>query len=316
MDTTTHNIMPCVRELLADVRRAVSLSPTHSSSGLLASLQQLLPVPLTQEELNDLSPPADDRGQTSASFLYDELWQTNSLLQSLHASLQWVQIHSSHNTMFSWRAAQAVDEISDNRTPRVWRDLLPPHLTSLPSLLTVVQLLWRALDYLIHMARSGWSLPVELHPLWVFSPKDLMSRVQHCFAEQHEIPPSEVTLVAQVSEDIPLCNMLIQTIMMQVVNGPLSHSQDSSITFHSLTLCGATWNQDSFSLVVPSSPIPPSDVVCVTLTPGLSHTSHAQQYHIYHCPVLPSSDQCDSLFHIPFHTLSLPIHPFLCCHHN
>ena len=176
-------------------------SPSLSSASLLPSLQQLLPLPLTQEELSDLSPPTENAGQTSASFLHDELLQTNSLLLSLHASLQWIQEHSSHHTMFSWRAAQAVGEISNNRTPQLWLDLLPTHLTSLPSLLTVVQLVQRAMEYLVHMARSGWSLPIELHPLWVFNPRDLMSRVQHWFAEQDQIhPPTEVTLLAQVSQ--------------------------------------------------------------------------------------------------------------------
>lgn len=185
------------RDLLADVRQAVRHSPSPPPTGLLPTLQQLLPEALTHDQLSELSPEVG--GQTSGLCLYGQLEQTNFLLHSLHASLDWIQQHSSHHNMFSWRAAQAVVEISDDKIPELWRDILPPHLSSLPSLLTVVRLLWGSLDYLIHTARSGWSLPVELHPLWVFNPTDLMSRVQHWYAEQLEISPAQVSLLALVS---------------------------------------------------------------------------------------------------------------------
>ena len=189
-----------LRELLADVRRAVS-SPSATQPPL-GSLQRLLPAPLSQEELTELSPTerfGSEVSQSTASFLFHELQQTNSSLSSLHASLQWIQQSASHPFQLSSEAVEALAEIAENKIPRVWRGVLPAHLASLPSILAVRQLLQAGMEYLVSTLRSGWSLSVKLHPLWVSDAKDLMSRVQLLFAEQQQISPSEVSLLAEVS---------------------------------------------------------------------------------------------------------------------
>ena len=117
---------------------------------LLVSLQHLLPTPLSDEEMKDLSPTTQhgtEHLQTSVSFLYHELQQTNTTLLSLHAVLQWSMEWSSHPSRVSSQAAQATREAAENKIPQLWRNVLPPHLSSLPSLLLVVQLLKESMDY-------------------------------------------------------------------------------------------------------------------------------------------------------------------------
>ena len=94
---------------------------------------------------------------------------------------------------------EALAEIAENKIPRVWHGVLPAHLASLPSLLAARQLLQAGMEYLVSTLKNGWSLSVKLHPLWVSDARDLMSRVQLLFAEQQQISPSEVSLLAEVS---------------------------------------------------------------------------------------------------------------------
>ena len=195
-----------LRELLSDVRVAVNPARgpcAAANSGsihcLLTSLQQRLPQPLSSDEITDLS-PADlsTTSQATAAFLYNELQQINRRLLNLHASLQWMEESSAHPFQFSSQAARAVAKICENRVPHLWRDVLPPHLASLPSLSWVLRLLWEGMEYLVGTLRSGQGLSLKLHPLWVSNPRDLISRVQHSFAKHHDLSPSEVTLMAQV----------------------------------------------------------------------------------------------------------------------
>lgn len=263
----------------------------------LASLRQLLPAPLSHEEINDLSPTAQpDSGhlQTIVSFLYQELQHTNRLLLSIHASLQWISERSAHPFQLSSRAAQAVAEMAENKIPQLWSAILPAHLASLPSLLLLVQLLQGSVDYLISTIKGGWSLSVKLHPLWVSNPTDLMSRVQHWFAEVQQMPPSEVTLMAEVSTSS---------------QDPPSHSQDPSLMFHGLSLCGATWDRASSTLT--PSPAPPSHV-CVTLTP-VPIRSQRTVHHIYQCPVYSTADHHHIVLHIPLLTSSPSLTASLHC---
>ena len=292
--------LPLHRELLADVRQAAnSESGPHTPDvcpSLLVSLEQLLPAPLSDEEMKDLS-PATQHGteQTTVSFLYHELQQTNTTLLSLHAMLEWSRKWSSHPSQISSQAAQATREAAENKIPQLWRSVLPPHLSSLPSLLLVVQLLRESMDYLTGTVRSGWDLAVKLHPLWVSNPRDLISRVQHWFSEVQQTPLSEVTLTAHISK---------------TKSGPSTCSRSPSITFHSLMLCGATWDQASCTLT-PSPSSPPSSV-CVTLTP----TSGQRAVHLCKCPVYSTADHHTILLHLPLPTSSPSTHAFLYCHMN
>lgn len=271
------------------------LPPPNSPPSLLVSLKDLLPSPLSDEEVRDLSPAhhGPEHLQTTTSFLYHELQQTNSLLLSLHATLQRISEWSSHPSQFSSQAAQAVREIAENTIPQVWRAVLPIHLASLPSLLMVVQLLMEGMDYLIRAVRSGWGIAVKLHPLWVSNLRELISRVQHWFSEVEEIPLSEVTLTAHVSK-----------------SGPLTCSQSPSITFHSLMLCGATWDHTSSTLISSSSPPSP---VCVTLTPVLAQTTLPLTCQ---CPVYSTADQRTILLHLPLPASSPSTHASFYCHTN
>lgn len=286
---------------MADVRQAVNsdTGPSNIAPSLLVSLQHLLPAPLSDEEMKDLS-PATQHGteypQTTVSFLYHELQQTNTLLLSLHGILEWSRDWSSHPSQFSSQAAQATREVAENRIPQLWRDVLPAHLSSLPSLLLVVQLLRESMDYLTSTVRSGWGLAVKLHPLWVSNPKDLISRVQHWFSEVQQIPLSEVTTVAHVTKPKP---------------GPSPCSQNPRITFHGLRLCGATWDRVSSTLI--SSPSTPPSLVCVTLTPISRQRAVPLTYQ---CPVYSTTDQHTILLHLPLPTSSPSTHASLYCHTN
>ena len=172
---------------------------TDSIHRLLTLLQQRLPKPLSSEEITDLSPAElSTAPQATAAFLYNELQQINSHLLDLHASLQWMEESSAHPFQFSSQAARAVAEICENRVPQLWRDVLPPHLASLPSLSWVLWLLWGGMEYLVGTLRSGQGQSLKLHPLWVSNPRDLMSRIQHSFAKHRDLSPSKVTLMAQV----------------------------------------------------------------------------------------------------------------------
>lgn len=262
---------------------------------LLVSLQTLLPAPLSDEEIKDLS-PITQHLQTTVSFFYHELQQTNTTLLSLHAVLEWSRQWSSHPSQFSSKAAQATKEAAENKIPQLWRAVLPAHLSSLSSLLLVVQLLRESMDYLTGTVRSGWDLAVKLHPLWVSNPRDLISRVQHWFSEVQQTPLSEVTLLADISKTKP---------------GLSTCSRSPSITFHSLMLCGATWDQASCTLT-PSPSSPPSPV-CVTLTP----TSGQRAVPLtYQCPVYSTADQHTTLLHLPLPTSSPSTHASLYCHTN
>ena len=190
----TDDIMTQSKDLLADVRLLIGM---ESSSSLQISVCQLLPIPLSNDEITDMA-PTDHSRQSPASYLYDELKHINSLLISLHSSLQYIEESSTHHSLFSSQATQATVEISHNIIPCIWHSVLPPQLASLPSLLTLLNLLRCGMDYLISMHRSGWSLPLELHPLWVTNPQDLISRVQHWIAEQYKLSPNDIMLIAQV----------------------------------------------------------------------------------------------------------------------
>lgn len=267
---------------------------------LLVSLQHLLPTPLSDEEMKDLSPTTQhgtEHLQTSVSFLYHELQQTNTTLLSLHAMLQWSREWSSHPSRVSSQAAQATREAAENKIPQLWRNVLPPHLSSLPSLLLVVQLLRESMDYLTGTVRSGWDLAVKLHPLWVSNPRDLISRVQHWFSEVQQTPLSEVTLMTHISKTKP---------------DPSTCSQTPSITFHSLMLCGATWDQAS-STLTPTSPSSPPCPVYVTLTPTSGQMDAPLTCQ---CPVYSTADQHTTLLHLPLPTSSPSTHASLYCHTN
>ena len=168
-----------------------------SPPSLQPSLHQLLPTPLPRDELTTLA-PSNHSQQSPEAFLYDELLHTNSLLASLHSSLQSVEDSSTHHSVSSSQATQALAEIAHNTIPHIWDELLPSQLASLPSLLTLTRLLHRGMEYLASMNRSELSLPLELHPLWVSNPSDLISRTQHWVAERHQLSPNDIMLLTQV----------------------------------------------------------------------------------------------------------------------
>ena len=174
-----------------------------SQQSLLTPLQQLLPRPLPEEDLRNLSPTEQCSSvqlQRTTAFLSQELRQVNDSLTALHASLQWVGEGTTDPLQFSSLAAATLREIAKNKIPRQWRDMLPAHLSHLPSLLPALHLLPVGVRLVTEALQSG-RLPRRLHPLWVPRLRLLLSRVLQQFAEEHQTPAEEVTLRGRVSNN-------------------------------------------------------------------------------------------------------------------
>ena len=193
------------RELKADLEQLIASSVTladyPSLDQLLSQICQVLPLPLSRVELADLCPtqqPGSLDSQSIAAFLFQRLQQTNHLLFVLHASVQWIRESTLTPRQFTASAASALKDIAQNRIPRLWWCALPRQLISQLSLFSALQQLRRGVQFLVMALQSGWSLPLKLHPLWVPSAADLLSRVQLWFAHCKQLPPHKITLEAKV----------------------------------------------------------------------------------------------------------------------
>lgn len=174
-----------------------------SQQSLLPPLQQLLPHPLPEEQLRNLSPLeqySSNQPQKITAFLSQELREVSECLTALHGSLQWVGEGTTDPLQFSSLAAATLREIAENKIPRQWRDVLPAHLSSLPSLLPALRLLRVSVQEMTEALESG-RLPRRLHPLWVPQIRHLLFRVLQQYADDHQIPAEEVTLQGRVSNN-------------------------------------------------------------------------------------------------------------------
>ena len=169
----------------------------HVRQLLLHTPPEITPTP-SSLGTSSLSPElSHDRTEY---FLRQELHLTSSSCTALLSSLQWMEEGTTDPLHSSSLAARTLREVAESRVPQQWRILLPPHLSSLPSLIPTIYMLQRRLQLASKALQEAW-LPNRLHPLWVSQPRQLLFLVQQNFAEQQNVAVEEVHFQGKVGTD-------------------------------------------------------------------------------------------------------------------
>ena len=201
---TEYTSTPPPRWLLGDLQQVmraldeVALHDQQTLPPLLHHLSQLLPhtppeITPTPTPVETSSPSPEPSHDRTEYFLRRELHLASSSRTALLSSFQWTEEGTTDPLHSSTLAACTLQEVAENRVPRQWRLLLPPHLSSLPSLVPTIYMLQRRLQLASEALREV-RLPNRLHPLWVSQPRQLLFLVQQNFAEKQSATTEDVHL--------------------------------------------------------------------------------------------------------------------------